>query len=55
LAKVDIYDSAATALKVKNRAFGNNQNALEVRTDGVRGYTAILEQRDSVATGTQKH
>jgi len=53
LAKVDIYDSAATALKVKNRAFGNNQNALEVRTDGVRGYTAILEQRDSVATGTQ--
>ena len=51
-AKLSIKDSLRNVLDIQSRSQGG-VTGLNVRADGVSGFAAVLEQRDSVATGTQ--
>ncbi len=52
-AKLEVVDSLGTAVDIQHRGLTNADIALNVRKTGVRGYAAVIEQRDSVAAGTQ--
>ena len=52
-AKVTIVDSANTGLRVTTRVLAIDQASLNIRSNGDRGYAAIIEQRDSTVAGTQ--